>query len=363
MEQFERDNVESFKIEKLENIEGVENIHLSDVQKMIINQYVNFDTMNNQELIEEYDMDVRSFVPQLQTNVHLSLMNGYNAEWEHFLHNIEPHYLESIPDKEQVESVARYMCGTEDIVFENWRNLSTDQMLDVLNEMEAEIAKIEHRPSGKVLASDLGETCFGQQLGDTITINTRILEASTLNPCIHKEILNTLIHEGRHMYQYYNVNVRMVHESPSEVESWRENLYELGYHSGEPTQIRIIGPISYTTEKLIADGERLYYYQPVEIDARDFAGDVMKVYTDNMHRLYEKNGAINGHISFKGVNDKEWNIEKAQQHQDWADWYTKKAEEAMGKGDLTKAKDYYERAEIAESRSKQYLDSAKTCTK
>ncbi len=364
MEMFERECSESFPIEQLEATEKIEGVQLTNLQKSVINEAVDFASMDTKEVVDEYDTNVKAFNPQLKTNIHLSLMDGYNAEWREFLNHIEPHYLEAVPDKEQVESIAQYMSGIEEIRFENWGKLSLDQRVEVLNEMESKIAAIEHRPSGKIVAKTLDEGYFGQQLGSEITINTRYLEESASNPGMLKDVLNTLIHEGRHLYQVYNVDVRMVHESPTEVEEWRSNLYKLGYHSGEPTEIRLIGPISYTTEQLVADGQRLYYYQPVEIGARTFAGDVMKAYEAYLEQEQKEDSYFSkSNISFKGVNDKVWNLEKAEEHQDWVNWYEKKAAQALENGDLTKAKDYEQKAKVESKKVENYIWAAEHSTK
>lgn len=94
-----------------------------------------------------------------------------------------------------------------------------------------------------------------------------------VNPNIHKEVINTIIHEGRHAYQHYNVDVKCIHESGAEVETWRENFYDSQYLYYRSTGQRIVIP--YNDGSLHDVDFRLYYYQPVEIDARNFAGDVM----------------------------------------------------------------------------------------
>lgn len=75
-------------------------------------------------------------------------------------------------------------------------------------------------------------------------------------------------------YQHYNVNIKTIHESWSEVQSWKENFYDPNYKYYTSTENWVLIPFN--------DGSvhnvdfRLYYYQPVEIDARDFAADVMR---------------------------------------------------------------------------------------
>ncbi len=392
MEHIDAYNPESLEQFHSESLETTDKISLSESARAVINDYVD---LNGQapDIVETYDKEIKSFLPNLPTAIHLSLMEGYDDKWTKFLDKIDSHFLESISDKEQVEAVAQYMAGIEEIQFDKWKHLTSDQMVAVLDSMETEIAKIEHRLPANISAEYLGEDCFGQQCGRDIKINTHILEESSRNPEMFREVLTTFIHEGRHMYQDYNINVRLVHESPSEVNSWRENLYELGYRSGAPIEIPLIGPISYTNDQLMADGERLYYYQPVETDARDYSSDVMIRYEEilsgcsndmevssgvvterlsgineriNVHRnLLPNDVSSHGEISFKGmnINDKAWNEKKAQENLDWAEWYTKKAEDAIEKGDMTKANDYLKRAQLAEDRAEDYLKAAEKCTK
>ncbi|MCM1352934.1 MAG: hypothetical protein NC250_09420, partial [Alistipes senegalensis] len=99
----------------------------------------------------------------------------------------------------------------------------------------------------------------------TITINSTYLEASSRNPEIFQEILDTLIHEGRHAYQDYNMNEREVHPRRSEIDSWRENE-SCGYYSGDASEL----------------GARLYRFQPQETDARQFAQDVIEKLNDKL---------------------------------------------------------------------------------
>ena len=86
----------------------------------------------------------------------------------------------------------------------------------------------------------------------------------------YKDVLDTIIHEGRHAYQHYNVDQKCVHDSLSEVNTWRENFYDPQYRYYSGNTLVVIGP-----NKVGNVGYRLYYYQPVEIDARNFAADVM----------------------------------------------------------------------------------------
>lgn len=284
-----------------EPYEGQEIFGLEEIQQQLIDQEVNQLGVEDillkgeieeykEQIIETYDKKIKQFRPDLKTTANLTPMKSYNDSWSTFVDNyLESPYLEALSDKEQIKSIADYMANIEDIRYENWKNLSLEQQVKVLNEMEQHIAAIEHRPSQPIYAEQL-QGMFGYQLHnpnnvseDKIAINTTVLEASTTNPAILDEVLNTLIHEGRHRYQHYNVEERLVHESMSEVNSWRENIYEMGYKDGSPISIIEIGPIGlFTNDRLSKLGDRLYYYQPVEIDARNFADDVMDSYHQKM---------------------------------------------------------------------------------
>lgn len=138
---------------------------------------------------------------------------------------------------------------------------------------EQHIAAIEHRPALKVELENLPEKTLGYQSAPEHKIVLNSIYVGSSAPNIHKEVINTIIHEGRHAYQHYNVDVKCIHESGAEVETWRENFYDSQYLYYRSTGQRIVIP--YNDGSLHDVDFRLYYYQPVEIDARNFAGDVM----------------------------------------------------------------------------------------
>ena len=272
-----------------DSFEGQGRFELEEIQQQLIDQEVNLlggeDILlqgeeYKEQIVETYDKQVRKFRPDLKTATHLSSMKSYNTSWGTFVDNyLESPYLEAISDREQIESIADYMVSIEEIRFDNWKDLSLEEQVDVLNKMEQCIANIEHRPAAIISTKDLDAKTYGYQLGDSIVINSKYLNASTSSPEMLEQMLDTLIHEGRHRYQEYNVNERLVHESLSEVNSWRENFYDLGYRDGSPIHLIEFGPVGlFTNERLSEEGQRLYYYQPVEIDAREFAKDVMYEY-------------------------------------------------------------------------------------
>ena len=81
-------------------------------------------------------------------------------------------------------------------------------------------------------------------------------------------MINTVVHEGRHAYQDYNIHVCEVHPRHSEVVSWAETMGD--------------GKWQYWGDCSTELGQRLYEQQSVEIDARNFANDVVSKIEDKL---------------------------------------------------------------------------------
>lgn len=164
-------------------------------------------------------------------------------------------------DIEQVDEICEYISGMEDIKYENWVSLELSEKESVLNSLEKRIAEIEHRPACEIHLSPLGEGVWGgyNPVTKDITINSQYAELSDYDT--YREVVDTLIHEGRHAYQDYNVNVAEIHPRHSEVASWAETMEggKWGYWGDSSTLL----------------GQRLYEQQSIEIDARNFAADVL----------------------------------------------------------------------------------------
>ena len=180
---------------------------------------------------------------------------------------------EIVTDLEMTEGIADYLETVSELKFENWNKLTLAERKDVLNKVEQHIASIEHRPPLVVDLEKMPLKTLGYQsaLKHKIALNSEYVRSN--NPNIHREVIDTIIHEGRHAYQHYNVDVKTIHESSAEVETWRENFYDSRYKYYQSTGQKIMIP--YNDGKLHNVDFRLYYYQPVETDARNFTKDVM----------------------------------------------------------------------------------------
>jgi hypothetical protein len=204
-------------------------------------------------------------IPETSEGTHLSTESFDRLE--SFV-GFEP--FECLNDAVVTEQIAEYLSGLESLKYENWKNLTLEQRCDLLNTIEYRIAKIEHRPPVPIKVEKMAPQTFGYQdsYNKIIALNSKYVMSDSKES--YKDVIDTIIHEGRHAYQHYNVDKKCIHDSLSVVNTWRENFYDPKYKYYSGSSVVVIGP------NQIGDvGYRLYYYQPVEIDARNFASDVM----------------------------------------------------------------------------------------
>ena len=181
--------------------------------------------------------------------------------------------LEFLTDMEMTESIAGYLESVDELKYDKWRTLTLEERTELLNELEQNIAAIEHRPALRVELEDMEPRDFGYQdeCNHKIVLNSRLVGINS--EAMHREVIDTIVHEGRHAYQHYNVDVKLIHESSSEVKTWEQNFYDPEYQYYRSGTQKICIPYNDGT---IHDVDyRLYYYQPVEIDARNFSHDVL----------------------------------------------------------------------------------------
>lgn len=177
---------------------------------------------------------------------------------------IEPIYLEAPQDYIQIERVSDTMTRMAGLEFSEWKELSFDKRVDLLQNIENEVALISHRPSCPIKTESLGKGYFGYYSPESkiITINSDYVQSNDISD--YKEVLDTIIHEGRHAYQYYNLTEREVHPRQGDLSNWKTNEFEYGYQDAR------------------TQGFAAYYLQPQESDARAFAEDVLKQYQEKI---------------------------------------------------------------------------------
>ena len=179
--------------------------------------------------------------------------------------------IEAPHDHIQIDQISDTIESMENLRFDKWVQLSLENRLNVLNELEKKIADIACRipcpiyVDDQMASNNLGG--YNMEFKD-ISLNKDYVLSN--NIADFKEVIDTVIHEGRHAYQDYNLNECEVHPRHSEVESWRDTCGN--------------GKWCYWGDTSSWLGQRLYEQQSIEIDARNFAADVIE-------RL-EKNGVF-----------------------------------------------------------------------
>ena len=209
--------------------------------------------------------------------IQFELPGNYMEGSHEYSKNLIDEYLENherLYDSEVTKEIAAELGSMESLRYENWTYLSESEKLDLLNSVEQTQATLERRDAMIVEFEDLPRNTFGYQdaTNNKIVINRAHIQSD--HPFYHREAIDTIIHEGRHAYQHYNVDIRTIHESDAEVASWRENFYDPKYGYYQSLGQKMYIPVGDGTYHEMSDN-RLYEYQPVEIDARNFASDVM----------------------------------------------------------------------------------------
>lgn len=189
---------------------------------------------------------------------------------------IDTTYLEAPSDSVQIESAVSCMNTIDGLSFNEWSSNSMEERVMVLENIENNIAKISHRPPCRLVVEDLGDSEYGHYVpgSDELHINSRYLESDSFND--YKETIDTVIHEGRHAYQDYNMNVREVHPRSGEIDNWKRNENgEVGYINADEWG-RFFCDMGYCNARKF--GLELYQNQPVEADASAFAADIVSKY-------------------------------------------------------------------------------------
>ena len=184
---------------------------------------------------------------------------GQAGELPEFILNRE--VPEMAPNMEvQAEEIRDVFVEIPELQYEEWKELSVEKRTEILNDFEKKIAKIEMREALPVEHEATKPTVFGYYNGEKLVISDNLIGSNSYEA--YKEVLKTLFHEGRHAYQYYNLDVKQTEPNSELVEAWRVNIKELGYDPGK--------------NSLFSNrGYYRYYTQPVEVDARAFEETAM----------------------------------------------------------------------------------------
>ena len=183
---------------------------------------------------------------------------------EPMIGEIDPTYLEAPQDSLQIEAIADQMADMEGLDFREWKELSLQGRMDVLERVEKRVADIAHRPACELEVKELGAGHLGYYSNgeNKITLNESYVQSNSIAD--YREVLDTLIHEGRHAYQDYNLHVREVHPRQGDITNWKLNEFGHGYQDVKHC------------------GFQSYEMQPLESDARAFAEDVLQTYQNKL---------------------------------------------------------------------------------
>lgn len=166
---------------------------------------------------------------------------------------------EGYAQAEQVEKLTSALNDMDGLKFDNWEGLTLSERLQVLQEVENQAAALGGRTPLRVTAHDFGDQgsiyTAGQMRWQTkeILINEKMLMQNSLQA--EGNVLDTVLHEGRHAYQFSNLYEKRTEPSDEKYQSWLMNQ-KTGY---------------LTCDKF---GFERYSMQPLELDARVFAEEV-----------------------------------------------------------------------------------------
>ncbi len=137
-----------------------------------------------------------------------------------------------------------------------WQNYSPNKRLKILQALEKKMAKKLHRPVLPVIVDpQLDQNCFGlfevKNNKEHIFINENLLYVHELRFFA----LETIIHEGRHAYQYYIINKKHISPFNFKAKQWRKNWQ--GYFTAN-------------------ENKTIYSMQAVERDAQKFTIKMLK---------------------------------------------------------------------------------------
>lgn len=156
------------------------------------------------------------------------------------------------------DNVIRALAENPRLDFVAWSRMEHSSRLEILKEIELTVSVMHNRPPAHIKTKDFhknGGRCRRgayDEKSNTIYIGEFLLQQSQ-HP---REVVRTLIHEGRHCYQCYAVKNPAAHPFPEEVKMWKHNLSPGNYVNPEKNF-------------------RQYYSQPIEQDAREYAERVV----------------------------------------------------------------------------------------
>ena len=181
-----QDNIEDFNFSLEENKQAFSSAHLEYVQEVL--------PFHDKHILIDRIDELNSSIPPkaIDSNKEISDLIAPYKE------GINPIYLEAPQDSVQIEQISETMTRIEGLEFSEWKELSFNERVDVLQRVENEVSQIAHRPSCPIQTESLGKGYFGYYSPESqmITINSDYIKSNNLSD--YKEVLDTIFHEGRH---------------------------------------------------------------------------------------------------------------------------------------------------------------------
>ena len=164
-----------------------------------------------------------------------------------------------------------------------WKQLNQASRLALLQELENRQARLDNRPAVRICAGKMDKRLMGQHIvtqdgQETIILNEKFIKDSKLFAGKEEQVfnvaaaVNTVLHEGRHSYQYHAVEGGQSGLSQEQILEWAATMPEFGgvYFNGSGNLLAAI----------------LYSMQGIEQDARRFARRRIR----EMNAFYRENG-------------------------------------------------------------------------
>lgn len=160
--------------------------------------------------------------------------------------------LSRFEESRQVKQMVTYLRNMPEVKLGNWINLSFEERVKAVQKIETQAAEVGCRPALAVKPEHMKEDTYGyiDWSSQKIVINEKLLRSNRYGD--FQQCIKTLLHEGRHAYQYSNITLERTEPNDEKYQSWKLNL-TTGY---------------YVAKRF---GFKNYYLQPIEVDARVFS--------------------------------------------------------------------------------------------
>lgn len=157
---------------------------------------------------------------------------------------------------EQVKQMVTYLQTIPEAKPENWINLSFEERVRATQKIENQAAKVGGRPALTVETASMNENNHGYMDWNSqkIVLNEDLLRSNKYED--FQQSIKTLLHEGRHAFQYSNISLERTEPNDEKYRTWSFN-YATGYCAA----------------KLF--GFKTYYLQPLEVDARVYSESIV----------------------------------------------------------------------------------------